>query len=159
MLRRPRYACFFSVVLLVFTVILVLNKPLFEMLFFQSTLPTEAADDVFISIEIDNGETMLCIDNQSKYYFRTGLPDFSDIEVYNNGKWIPIATEKISLLMAGIVPPNTTSCEAPYWSEAGTLLESGFYRVKFSGIWVQTDLCQESTFKTMPDTFVYFSIP
>lgn len=159
MLRRPRYACFFSVVLLVFTVILVLNKPLFEILFFQLTLPTEAADDVFISIEIDNGETTLCIDNQSEYYFRTGLPDFSDIEVYNNGKWIPIATEKISLLMAGIVPPNTTSCEAPYWSEAGTLLESGFYRVKFSGIWVQTDLCQESTFKTMPDTFAYFSIP
>ena len=159
MLRPRRYACFFSVVLLVFTALLVLNKPLFKMLVFQLTLPTEAADDVFISIEIDNGETNLCIDNQSEYYFRTGLPDFSDIEVYNNGKWIPITTEKISLLMAGVVPPNTTSCETPYWSEAGNLLESGFYRVKFSGIWVQTDLSKESTFKTMPDTFVHFSIP
>ena len=51
MLRPRRYACFFSVVLLVFTAILVLNKPLFKMLVFQLTLPTEAADDVY-SIEL-----------------------------------------------------------------------------------------------------------
>lgn len=53
--------------LLGFIFILVLDKP-----FFESTSPTEVADNVFISIQIDNGETKLCIDNQSEYYFRTG---------------------------------------------------------------------------------------
>lgn len=51
MLRLPRYSRFFSMALLGFIFILVLDKP-----FFESTSPTEVADNVFISIQIDNGE-------------------------------------------------------------------------------------------------------
>lgn len=154
MLRLPRYSRFFSMALLGFIFILVLDKP-----FFESTSPTEVADNVFISIQIDNGETKLCIDNQSEYYFRTGLPDFADIEVYNDGKWTPIVDKKISLLIALVVPPNITSYETPYWSNATNSLESGFYRVKFSEILIQTSISRESTLETVRDTFVSFTIP
>ena len=143
MLRLPRYSRFFSMALLGFIFILVLDKP-----FFESTSPTEVADNVFISIQIDNGETKLCIDNQSEYYFRTGLPDFADI-----------VDKKISLLMALVVPPNITSYETPYWSNATNSLESGFYRVKFSEILIQTSISRESTLETVRDTFVSFTIP
>lgn len=119
----------------------------FRQAFFESTSPTEVADNVFISIQIDNGETKLCIDNQSEYYFRTGLPDFADIEVYNDGKWTPIVDKKISLLMALVVPPNITSYETPYWSNATNSLESGFYRVKFSEILIQTSISRKALLK------------
>ena len=98
------------------------------------------------------------IDNRSEYYFRTGLPDFFNLEVYDDGKWVSITTEDISLLMAGIVPPFTSIHEVPYWSEAVASLKSGLYRLKFSGMQIQTTLSQESTLNALPDTYVPFTI-
>lgn len=155
---RSRCSRLFPMALLVLAVILVLNSSLFKNTISQSNSPTEVADNIFISIQINHGETTIYIDNQSEYYFRTGLPDFSDLEVYDDGKWSSITTENISLLMAGIVPPFTSIYEVPYWSETVTSLKSGLYRLKFSGIQMQTTLSQESTLNALPDTYVPFTI-
>jgi len=159
MFHLPRYNHRFPVVIFVLAFIIILMISLLGLHFSQLTTPTEIADNVFISMQIDAGKTTLQIDNQSEHYFRTEFPDYADLEVYDNGKWQPITTVNISLLGSLIVLPNTTFSEAPYWSEAAASLDRGFYRVKFSGMRMQSSLSKESTIETIPDTFVPFTIP